>query len=76
MMLHHGMMTHSDDMCHDTKPLSLVVFMNLLGPFREFDGVQWGVYNKEGIGHKIHVDLRQLCIGRTLGSVRSVLARG
>ena len=37
---------------------------------------KWGVYNKEGIGHKIHVDLRQLCIGRTLNSARSVLRRG
>ena len=37
---------------------------------------KWGVYNKEGVGHKIHVDLRQLCMGRTLASVKSVLGRG
>ena len=34
---------------------------------------KWGIYNKEGVGHDMHVDLRDLCLGRSLAAVQSAL---
>lgn len=34
---------------------------------------KWGIYNKEGVGHDIHVDLRNMCCGSSLQAVQAEL---